>query len=109
MDIKSQIVKDGIRWKVLTGTPLEHAIISFIHKSWGSELMTHFPGPQPISIERKHFPILKKGTYVVCEKSDGERAILLLINLNNKPMCFMINRNNDFYFLDLSFFGTRKT
>ena len=40
---------------------------------------------------------------MVCEKSDGERAILLLININNKPMCFIINRNNDLYFMDLSF------
>jgi mRNA guanylyltransferase len=62
----------------------------------------YFPGPQPVTIEKKNLHQLKNN-YIVCEKSDGERAILLLINLNNKPMCFMINRNNDFYFLDLSF------
>lgn len=62
----------------------------------------YFPGPQPVTIEKKNLNQLKNN-YIVCEKSDGERAILLLINLNNKPMCFMINRNNDFYFLDLSF------
>ena len=62
----------------------------------------YFPGPQPVTIEKKNLNQLKN-EYIVCEKSDGERAILLLININNKPMCFMINRNNDFYFLDLSF------
>ena len=39
--------------------------------------------------------LLKKNTYAVCEKTDGERAILLLINIDNKPMCFIINRNNE--------------
>ena len=62
----------------------------------------YFPGPQPVTIERKNINQLKND-YMICEKSDGERAILLLINLNNKPMCFIINRNNDYYFLDLSF------
>ena len=62
----------------------------------------YFPGPQPVTIERKDLEKLKTN-YMVCEKSDGDRAILLLISLNNKPMCFMINRKNDFYFLDLSF------
>lgn len=61
----------------------------------------HFPGPQPVAIERKNIPL--KERYMVCEKTDGERAILLLLHINNKPMCFIINRNNEFYFLDLSF------
>ncbi len=64
----------------------------------------HFPGPQPVTIEKKDFGLLNSEEYMVCEKSDGQRAILLLINLNKKPMCFVINRNNDFYFIDhLSF------
>lgn len=63
----------------------------------------HFPGPQPVAIEKKDFDLFKNEEYMICEKSDGERAILLLINLNNKPMCFIINRNNEFYFMDLSF------
>jgi mRNA guanylyltransferase len=62
----------------------------------------YFPGPQPVAVELKDLEILKEG-YMVCEKTDGTRAILLLINLNNKPMCFVINRNNELYFLDLSF------
>jgi mRNA guanylyltransferase len=61
----------------------------------------YFPGPQPVAIERKNLPL--KDKYMVCEKSDGERAILLLLQINNKPMCFMINRKNEFYFIDISF------
>ena len=62
----------------------------------------YFPGPQPVTIEIKDIPKLNEG-YMVCEKTDGERAILLLINIDNKPMCFIINRNNDLYFTDLAF------
>ena len=61
-----------------------------------------FPGPQPVAVEIKDLETLKGG-YMVCEKTDGTRAVLLLININNKPMCFIINRNNELYFLDLSF------
>jgi hypothetical protein len=62
----------------------------------------YFPGSQPVAVERKDLENLKSG-YMVCEKTDGERAVLLLININNKPMCFIINRNNELYFMDLSF------
>ena len=46
----------------------------------------HFPGPQPVTIEKKDLPLLKTDEYMVCEKSDGERAILLLINQNKIPV-----------------------
>jgi mRNA guanylyltransferase len=62
----------------------------------------YFPGPQPVAIEIKDLPKLKEN-YMICEKTDGERAVLLLINIDNKPMCFIINRNNELYFMDLSF------
>ena len=66
-----------------------------------------FPGPQPVAVEKKDFGsqggLLKKNNYVVCEKTDGERGILLLISIDSKPMCFLINRNNELLFLSLSF------
>lgn len=37
-----------------------------------------FPGPQPISIERVHFKILKSKKYVVSPKADGERNLLVI-------------------------------
>jgi len=61
----------------------------------------NFLGAQPVTIERKDLPL--KEQYMVCEKSDGERSALLLLHINNKPMCFMINRKNEFYFMDFSF------
>ena len=38
-------------------SPFHEHVVKFIHHVWGSK--DYFPGPQPISIERKHFPILK--------------------------------------------------
>ena len=60
-----------------------------------------FPGSQPVAVEKKNLPLKEK--YMICEKSDGERSILILIYINKKPMCFMINRKNEFYFTDFSF------
>lgn len=48
----------------------------FIQQSWESDDPDRFPGPQPISIERRHFPLLRKQPYVVCEKTDGVRHML---------------------------------
>src|SRR6056300_543656 len=74
-------------------TPLHKHVVEFIHRVWGSK--DYFPGPQPISIEYKHFPILKGGEYVVCEKTDGESYMLVATTFEGKPLCFFVNRAFD--------------
>ncbi len=71
-------------------TPLHKYVIDFIHTRWGSK--DYFPGPQPISIERKHFPILKGGDYLVCEKTDGERYMMIALMYEGKKKCLFVNR-----------------
>lgn len=63
----------------------------------------YFPGPQPVTVEVKDFEKLRSEKYMVCEKSDGERYVMMLINVDNKPMCFITNRNNELYFITASF------
>ena len=70
--------------------PLHKYVIDFIHTKWGSK--DYFPGPQPISIERKHFPILKGGDYLVCEKTDGERHMMIALMYEGKKKCLFVNR-----------------
>ena len=73
----------------------KHALY-LMHKAWGTQKTPNiFPGPQPISIERKHMPLLKKNEYVVCEKTDGVRHMLLAFNFENKNVSVLINRALD--------------
>ena len=87
---------------IIDSNELKEKIFVECEKMFGIPLRRgSFPGPQPVAIEKKNLPI--KEEYMVCEKSDGERSILLLLHINNKPMCFMTNRKNEFYFMDFSF------
>ena len=67
---------------------------TFIHTTWGSigkdgKGTPFFPGPQPISIERRHMPQLRAKPYMVCEKTDGTRMALVC----RDGMCVLVNRS----------------
>jgi hypothetical protein len=82
-------IKSG---RVIKGSKLDQTIISFIKNSWETK-SDYFPGPQPISIERKHFPILHKGDHLVCEKTDGVRHLFVAMMVGEKKMSFLVNRS----------------
>jgi len=63
-------------------------IHAFIANAWGVTDPTRFPGPQPVSIERRHFPLLKLQPYLVCEKTDGVRHLLA----STDEGVFLVNR-----------------
>jgi len=63
-------------------------VLEFIQNAWGTSDATRFPGPQPVSIERRHFPLLKRQPYLVCEKTDGTRHLLVSMEAG----VFTVNR-----------------
>ena len=63
----------------------------YIVESWNSIDKNRFPGPQPVSIERRHFPLLKRQPYVVCEKTDGVRYMLVCPPGSKES--YLVNRN----------------
>lgn len=71
----------------------EDEIKNYIHQVWESSDPSWFPGPQPISIERKHFRVLKSQPYVVCEKTDGVRHMLVCFEAaDKKKICALVDR-----------------
>lgn len=97
--MKEHLEKIGDSWRVKRTSDLHLYAISFLHTNWGTltngKIPPFFPGPQPISIERKHFNTLKTNEYIVCEKTDGVRNCLLLFNFNGKKVSLLVNRALD--------------
>ena len=83
---------------------LRKRIYATIERLLGTKISKHesFPGPQPVAVEKKDFTVLAKNQYMVCEKTDGERHVLILIKLDSKPMAFLLSRNGSIYFLNIS-------
>lgn len=90
--MKEYLTSDSPR-TVITGSLLYTEALRIFHGAWGLTIQASiFPGPQPISIERKHFPILKNNDYMVCEKTDGVRVALLAFMFQSKKVTLLINR-----------------
>jgi hypothetical protein len=68
---------------------MDEDVISFIQQIFKSE-SNRFPGAQPISIERRHFPLLKIQDYLISEKTDGVRYFIVSRN----GYTVIINRAN---------------
>jgi hypothetical protein len=72
---------------------MDQKIKQFVYDIWGSSNIDRFPGPQPISIERKHFDYVKRNEYMVCEKTDGTRHILVCFMDGPNKICALVNRS----------------
>lgn len=76
-------------------SPIVYHAKELISKAWGfNGVIHHNPAPNPISLERKHMSHLKKhiADYVVAEKSDGIRYLLVMGNFQKKAYAVMVNR-----------------
>ena len=59
------------------------------------------PGPNPVSIERKDFEKLKTKGYVIAEKTDGVRFIMMFTRLFGFKVCTIIDRSMSSYLVPL--------
>jgi hypothetical protein len=76
---------------------------TYIQQSWESDDSERFPGPQPVSIERRHFPLLKRQPYMVCEKTDGVRYMLVcFISADGNKVCAITDRAFKAFYLSLT-------
>ncbi|GBE58996.1 mRNA capping enzyme [Babesia ovata] len=56
-----------------------------------------FPGAQPVSLTRNDLPLLFRSDYVVCEKTDGIRALLLAAS----GAIYLIGRNEEVHYVPI--------
>lgn len=93
---------------IVKNLPILHKeALSLIHHAFGTlrngQLPPIIPGPLPISIETRHFPILKQNAYVVCEKTDGERNMCVCFTYQGKKVSLLVNRALQFREVTLKF------
>ena len=97
---------DTSLWKVIKDSPLHKDACMFLHTTWGTLRNgvppPIFPGPQPTSIARRHFPTLKQNHYYACEKTDGTRYGLMCLMSQGKKICLIVNRALDMYLVSMN-------
>ena len=91
------------RLSVKREDPLYKYTLDFMEHHWNTKGKGIFPGSQPISIEYRHFDILKSSPYVVCEKTDGVRFMMLAFMFNNKKKTMFVNRALEMFDCPLNF------
>ncbi|KAJ2743228.1 Dcp1p-Dcp2p decapping enzyme complex alpha subunit [Coemansia sp. BCRC 34301] len=69
-----------------------------------------FPGSQPVSFTKStSLPELLRTNYLVCEKSDGVRVLVLMLVTDNRPQTYFITRKNEYYLAPFCAFPTHTT
>ena len=91
------------RLSVKREDPLYKYTLDFMEHYWGTKGKGIFPGSQPISIEYRHFDILRSNPYVVCEKTDGVRFMMLTFMFDYKKKTIFVNRALEMFDCPLNF------
>ena len=87
-------------WTIIDQT-VKSNIMTLINTKIGYKHVEKFPGCQPVSIEKKHIRLLQNDSYVVCDKTDGSRYLLVCLYYDMKPFCIMIERSLKMFLVDM--------
>lgn len=71
---------------------MSREVIDYVKQVFGAR-DDRFPGCQPVSIEFKHFSLLRENDYVVCEKTDGVRHFLVFTTAGNRRISALVDRS----------------
>lgn len=93
----------GIETWELTDEVLKERLMKQIRVWWNVSPNTkYFPGPQPVSIERKDFETLRNNNYWVCYKSDGVRYLFVCVRVDDRNYCLFINRKMNMFMMRIT-------
>ncbi|KAI8912423.1 mRNA capping enzyme alpha subunit and guanylyltransferase [Gorgonomyces haynaldii] len=73
----------------------------------GTHSPNKFPGAQPVSFSSRHIQDLKQENYFCSEKADGVRILIFTTVRNEQREMYLIDRKNDYYFLQLGMIGPK--
>lgn len=90
-ELEAVDVSSGLRLHAVSAGPHRQMLVSMVADLSGAP-RGKFPGPSPLSIERADFPALTKTPYVVCEKTDGWRAALMLARYEGVHIAVLFDR-----------------
>ena len=85
----------------LTGESATEIVKQMSELAMDDHKFPRLPGPNPVSIERKDFEKLKTKGYVIAEKTDGVRFIMMFTRLFGFKVCTIIDRSMAAYLVPL--------
>ena len=85
----------------LTGASATEIVKQMMELGLDDHKIPRLPGPNPVSIERKDFEKLKTKKYVIAEKTDGVRFIMMFTRLFGFKVCTIIDRSMAAYLVPL--------
>jgi hypothetical protein len=87
----------------VTETEILQTLRAIVLSYWPKRKNDYFPGPQPVSLERRDLFKLRKFPYLACVKSNGMRFMMLCSTINEQNKCYMIDRAFRFYEVEQCF------
>ncbi|ABT14547.1 hypothetical protein NY2A_B148R [Paramecium bursaria Chlorella virus NY2A] len=83
----------------VTGDSRDEIIRTMKDLAMDDHKFPRLPGPNPVSIERKDFDKLKQHKYVVSEKTNGIRFVMLFTRIYGLKICVIVDRAMTVYLL----------